>query len=403
MKKILFLSFSYPYGHFGPSDQCTTRIMEALVRTGKYEVHNISYEGDKSQYPIIEGVHLHSLNIKESIHNRPAWLIRLLLLLKLPIYPYTQRLSSKRIYKKCTKILEYEHFDMVVAQNNPEESVMVGTMLKQIGYIDRLMIIFWDAIYGKLPRRVIPKKFAFRKQFEAENKIAEYADILVSLYPLKAFHNQYGDVPNALGKRFYLGIPSVTHPKQMGESSYKHVIKEDKINMLYSGTIFRSEYVAYIVELLNKTKYAERINLIFFSRGVPESDFDNYKTNFKGSMCFSGWIPINDLLSLYPNVDYFLSFPGNPTAIRSKVYEYMSYGKPLVLLYDDDNDVNVSTFSRYPACLSLDQRCASEKHILQIEEYLLQTKNVIVPFEQVEELFPNDTATAYQNLIESLI
>ena len=129
MKKILFLSFSYPYGHFGPSDQCTTRIMEALVRTGKYEVHNISYEGTKSQYPIIEGVHLHSLNIKESIHNRPAWLIRLLLLLKLPIYPYTQRFSSKRIYKKCSKIIEKEHFDLVVAQNNPEESVMVGDRL----------------------------------------------------------------------------------------------------------------------------------------------------------------------------------------------------------------------------------------------------------------------------------
>ena len=114
MKKILFLSFGYPYGHFGPSDQCTTRIMEALVRTGKYEVHNISYEGTKSQYPIIEGVHLHSLNIKESIHNRPAWLIRLLLLLKLPIYPYTQRFSSKRIYKKCTKITAYSRKDVSI-------------------------------------------------------------------------------------------------------------------------------------------------------------------------------------------------------------------------------------------------------------------------------------------------
>lgn len=403
MKKILFLTFSYPYGHFGPSDQCTTRIMETLVRTGKYEVHNVSFSGDNNQYPIIEGVHIHSLSLKESIQNRPAWLIRLLLMLKLPHYPYTKRESSKRIYKICTKLIESEQYDLVVAQNNPEESVMVGTWLKKNGYIDRLMIIFWDAIYGKLPRRVIPKQFALRRQFEAENKIAEYADLLVSLYPLKTFHNQYGDVPNALGKRDYLGIPSVTHPKSLGASSYKHVIKEDKINMLYSGTIFRSEYVAYLVELLNKTTYAESINLIFFSRGVSESDFANYKNNFKGTIHLSGWIPINDLLSLYPDVDYFLSFPGNPTAICSKVYEYMSYGKPLVLLYDDDNDVNVSTFSRYPACLSLDERLASDKHIHSLEEYIMRTKNVSISFEEVEKLFPNDTASAYQNLIESMI
>lgn len=403
MKKILFLSFSYPYGHFGPSDQCTTRIMEALVRTGKYEVHNISYSGEKRQYPIIDGVHLHSLGFKEAIHKRPRWMIRLFLMLKLPIYPYTKRSSSKRIYKICTNLIKTEHYDLVVAQNNPEESVMVGTWLKQNGYIDRLMIIFWDAIYGKLPRRIIPKQFSFRRQLKVENEIAGFADSLVSLYPLKTFHDQHGDVPNASGKRCYLGIPSVAQPKSLGESSYKHVIIEGKINMLYSGTIFRSEYVAYLVELLNKTKYAEKINLIFFSRGVLESDFANYRKNFRGTMQFSGWIPINELLALYPNVDYFLSFPGNPTAICSKVYEYMSYGKPLLLLYDDDNDVNVSTFSRYPVCLALDERQASDNHINRVEDYILRTQKICVPFDEVEKLFPNDTVSAYLDLIENMI
>ena len=51
MKKILFLSFAYPYGHFNPSDLCSTRIMKALVETGKYEVHCISCKsGTNNQY-----------------------------------------------------------------------------------------------------------------------------------------------------------------------------------------------------------------------------------------------------------------------------------------------------------------------------------------------------------------
>lgn len=403
MKKILFLTFNYPYGHFGPSDLCSTKIMDALVKTGKFEVHNVSYSGTKKSYADINGVHLHMLGFPEKQHKRPDWLIRLLLLLKTPIYPYTQPLISKKVYRACVPVLQKENFDLVIAQCNPEESLRVGVWLKKNNLANKLVVIFWDSIYGKLPRRVIPKRFALRRQYKSENEIAKYTDVLISLYPLRAFHEEYGDVPNAIGKREYLGIPSVIRPEFRGESNYKYVIKQDEINCLYSGTIFRREYVTYLVELLNRTTIAERINLIFFCRGVGETDFEECRKNFRGTIQSSGWIPLNDLLSLYPMVDYFLSFPGNPTAIRSKVYEYMSYGKPLILLYDDDNDVNVSTFSKYPACIALDERCAVDGNAKKIEPYIIDNKKMQIPFEDVEELFPRDTVSYYVKLIDKIV
>jgi hypothetical protein len=403
MKKILFLSFEYPYGHFGASSQCSYRIMEAISQSKAYEVHNISYCGIKNNYRTIDGVQLHLLDFPERKRNCPRWIIQFFLFLKIPFFPFTKLFNCIKVYRACKSMLRNNSYDLVVAQCNPEESVWAGTWLKKNGYVDRLIVIFWDNVYGKLPRRVIPKGFALRRQRKAENEIAKYADSLVSLYPIKAFHEVYGDVPNAGMKRVYLGIPSITRPKAQGDSSYEHVIKLDKINILYSGTVFRKEYVSYFVDLLNRTSIADRINLIFFSQGVSDDVFAQFQKSFKGSVQYLGWIPINELLALYPKVDFFVSFPGVATAIRSKVYEYMSFGKPLILLFDDDNDVNVSTFSRYSAYIALDERQSVEENARRIEPYILGKLNVSIPFEEVEKVFPEDTAEAYVRLIEKLI
>lgn len=406
MKKILFLSFAYPYGHFNPSDLCSTRIMKALVETGKYEVHCISCKsGNNNQctYPHINGVITHYLPFSEGRLFYSRWLTHIQIVLLLPFYPFKHLWSNWKYYHACKKIILDEKYDLVIAQCNPEYSVIAGSLFKKNRYIDKLLVIFWDNFYGKLPRRFVPESYAIKRQRKVESWIARYADSLVSLYPLKAFHEKYGDVAEANGKRHYLGIPSIIQPLVNCKSSYKNIIKDDMINILYSGTVFRAEYVEFLVHIMNETKYANRINLIFFSRGVSENVFSELRATFKGTLQNSDWIPHKELLGLYNHVDFFVSFPGLPTAIRSKVFEYMSYGKPLILLYDDETDVNVTTFSRYPACLSVDERTCTKDKVKAMESYLDEYKEKKIPFEQVLRLFPLDSAMAYVDIIDSLL
>ena len=120
-------------------------------------------------------------------------------------------------------------------------------------------------------------------------------------------------------------------------------------------------------------------------------------------MVHHDWIPVEQLLAIYPSVDFFISFPGNPTAIRSKVYDYMSYGKPIMLLYEDDQDVNVQTFSRYPASLSLDVRELANKNLYILERFFSESLGKEIPFETTEALFPDDSAKAYVSLIGKLL
>lgn len=404
MKKILFLCFNYPKGEFGPSTMCSVRIMRELVATGEYEVHCLSYNIDgKDTYDEVPGIILHKIPLKPDLKKRSRFVIHFCQVLMLPFFPYAHLCSDRRHYRESIRAMGGLHFDMVFAQYYPEQSLKSGLYLKKSGIGDKLMVTFWDNVYGKLPRSIVPKSFALRRQRKAENKIARYADVIVSLYPLKSFHKEYGDVPNAFGKRRYLGIPSVTRPRQLYQSAYLDVIKQDKINILFSGTIFKKEFVLYFVKLLNSCSQAKDINLIVFTRSLSQETIEDVSNTFKGSIQIMGWIPLGDLLALYPHVDFFVSFPGVATAICSKVYEYMSYGKPIMLLYEDDSDVNIATFSKYPICMSFDTRLPVQKNVEKIEDYITTSKGQTVPYEEVERVFKDDTASAYIRLINEYI
>lgn len=400
MIRILFLSYGYPNGEFGPSTMCSVRIMEALAQSGDYEVHCLSYQSEgNSTYSIIPGVITHPVIQMPKTDKKSKLRVHLHQLLMLPWYPYQHFISDYKHYRATKRHLQSNEYDIVVSQYYPESSIIVGYWLKQKGMIKQWAVLFWDNIYGLMPRSFIPTGYALARQRKTENKIAKQADLMVSLYPIKAFHEEYGDIPSAAGKRAYLGIPSITRPKELPESPYQSFIKEGKINMLYSGTIFKKENVSYLIELLNQTEIAADINLLFFTRSLGEDDFQALREEFKGTIQSVGWVKLAELLALYPHVDFFMSFPGAPTAIRSKVYEYMSYGKPILLLTEDNNDVNVSTFAKYPLCQAFDVRVSSSQNVNDINRFLSSAFGEMVPFEEVESLFIYDTAMAYVKLI----
>ncbi len=405
MKKVLFLTYGYPYGKYGASSACSTRVMKALSEEPNIEVHCVSYKQEHigvQPYSSIPDVVLYNIPLKAR-RDTSRFMEHIQMAMRLPFYPL---FSIKRIwnhYKACKEICTNEYFDLVVAQYLPEESAYVGMLLKKYGFINKLAVIFWDNIYGMKPARFIPSAFAIRRKKIAEGYLAKYSDVLISLYPLKPFHDQSGELKSARGKRHYLGIPSVLPPIKPVATKYIEVIKKDKINILYSGSIIKPQFVYVLIDILNKHQKADNFNLIFFSKGLSDDDFNELRTKFKGTIQSPGFIPINELLSVYNYVDVFISFPGDVRSIRSKVFEYMSYGHPILILFNDPNDVNVSTFARYPLCHSININEDSDSVNKSINSFIDSKLGKHVPFTTVEDLFIKDSPVAYVNFIKSIL
>lgn len=399
MKKILFLTYVYPYGYYNASAACSTRIMQELANKEQCEVHCISYsqKNNGSQpYKIIPGIVNHYIELKEP-RNRSRFRIYLRFLLHLPTFPIDSLLRVWLHYKNCINICRQIEYDLVVAQCYPLESVLTGVLLKRAGVIKKLVVVFWDNIYGKSVR-FVPAKYVFYKSRKFESFIAKYADSLISLYPIKPFHDKYGDVPGAQGKRFYLGIPSILPPQKANLTKYLGAVIHGKINVLYSGTIIRPEYMRQVINIFNSLSVVENINLIFFSKGYSSEDFEKLKKEFRGTIQNLGYIPINELLSVYNYVDFFMSFPGDVNSICSKCYEYMSYGRPMILFYRDERDVNIKTFSKYPLFNAVDMGNFDRTELRTLSDFL-KHKGKVVNFDEVERLFPLDSPKAYADFL----
>ena len=95
-KKILFLSFNYPYGNVGASTICSSRIIKELCHQKEYEVHCISYDGDVQRYEYDDRVIIHRIP-KIKIH-KPT-LINFLLYFA--IYPLYQLICDYWHYLQC--------------------------------------------------------------------------------------------------------------------------------------------------------------------------------------------------------------------------------------------------------------------------------------------------------------
>lgn len=379
--------------------------MRALSEDPDIEVHCISYKQEDSNvqpYPTIPKVRIHTIPLSaRTIKSRFREHIQMVL--RLPIYPFFSLIRVWKHYKACKEICEKEKFDLVIAQYFPEDSAFAGTLLKQNGIIPKLVVIFWDNIYGMKQARFIPKQFALRRKKRAENFIAKNANNLISLYPLKPYHLQFGELLSAIGKRSYLGIPSVLPPIKPVETEYLDVVKKNRINLLYSGSIIKPQFVYKFIEILNTYPAAKKFNLIFFSRGLSSEEFDILRMKFKGTIQSPGYIPIVELLSIYNYVDAFISFPGDTRSICSKVFEYMSYGHPILILYNDPADVNVATFSKYPLCQCIDVN--ENNNLLHpiIDEFIGSKIGRKVPFSKVEELFVLDTPGAYTSFLKKIL
>lgn len=74
--------------------------------------------------------------------------------------------------------------------------------------------------------------------------------------------------------------------------------------------------------------------------------------------------------------------------VSSKIFEYISTGKPIVLFYNEDSDSNVSILSKYPLCLFLKQDDALiQENAEGLIRFCWHTKNKRVNFAEIREIY----------------
>lgn len=415
MKKILFLTSSYPDFRKSASVLCTHRVMEACAKQKNMEVHCLCmrYEGEKLE-DYLNGIHVHRFNmtvferIMYSALNRTSGVSRIMYqildrfqkIITIPLYPCITPLLLKRWKSSAISIHKKEEFEIVIAEHHGYNTLISGAYIKKKCHKVAFVPILWDPILGKNNTNKLPKAFTSKRTIDEEKYIAKYADMIISTLSMKGFYEKNIDI--AKEKRVYLDIPSVLPPDEIINSNYLSLLKSGRTNIVFSGYIDAQRDPNRILECFNTCKNVERLNILFFCKGVDEKTIKYWKEHFRGDILFHEYIPLKDLHSIYSYSDYLLNISHtNANMVPSKIFEYMSYGRPIISCYKTHGDAAKSYLELYPESCIIDLNTSVSANSEFLDRFFIQ-KHETVPFETVKSLFPNNTPESFVKLIENI-
>ena len=413
MKKILFLTTSYPETRRSASMLCTHRVMECVNASGRYEVHTLClrYQGEKEE-EVVGGIHVHRSKpslwmqwrqrvVETRKHHRLERFFEVAQkAVTIPSFPQTLPLTSHKFYAVARQLQQKENFDIVVSEHHGLLTLLTGCHFMRDFRVKHIALL-WDPVKGQIATVKLPKSYTDKRIERVEHFVAKYTTLQISTESMRHFHAAKGDI--AADHRIYLDIPSILEPEPEMPTEYLMLFREKSINIVYSGLLSGTQRDPRpIISLLNKTDYAERINILFFSMGANEVLAETQKI-FKGNIVIHDYIPLSELHTLYLHADYLLNISHvNPNMVPSKIFEYMSYGKPIISTFPSNGDAAQKYVDRYPEGLCIDVRCKETANVSALNAFLSKDHNP-VPFDLVKEIFKGNTPERYLEVLNETI
>ena len=413
MKKILFTIQWYP-----PKDSanvlCDDKIIQELLKTDNYEIHCLVYRPNGfAKFDIINGVRIHRFSrglyfryylwARENKSKIGALINRIILRIKqiltIPIYPCYEPLATLKYAKEAKKLHKKEKFDIVISEHHGFDSLYAGYKLKKKDYRIKYIPIFWDSLSGGFPAKYLPQSYELYRKKKWENRILNLSDKAIAMKSHeKLLLKTWGNTEN-YNKFSFLDIPYLV--KVFNRTANNETfINKDMITFVFAGSISRRN-PQYLIELL---AHLPRNDIEFWIICDIRS-FDKYnplleKYNF---LKLHHYISHQELSDVFLNADFMVNFGvNNPNAISGKIFDYMSYGKPIISTYYIDNEACLPYLKNYPIGLCIDERKPIEENITVLQAFIEKNLGKTVAFEDVKKAFPYNLPESYVNLIKEI-
>lgn len=305
------------------------------------------------------------------------------LLLRIPFWPWLDPIFTAREFNVAKKIVEKKKIDIVIAVHMPLSSIIVGAKLKKIYPKLRFYPYFLDSLSGGIPFALMPAKWNLKKKLKWEKSLLPYADKIIVMNSSRLHHEKYSKKFEYYNRFVYLDIPLLKHPEMV---NVRNPFDVDYMNVVFCGTanmpLRNMEYFSEISKKLEKTKI--RFTIIGQCNCVELFDADNVH-----------YIPAMSHNQLRPYLQYadaFINFGvRTPAAISGKIFEYMSYGKPIISTYSIDDEACIPYLRKYPASLLIDERNSDiDRAADMLLRFVCDWKGRMVGYNEVCALFQDN-------------
>ncbi len=167
-----------------------------------------------------------------------------------------------------------------------------------------------------------------------------------------------------------------------------NIISEDaeKIHVVFSGQCTATRNPLGLFELW---KYVDKTIVLHIYAGGDRAILDEARRMSEEvpNMIFHGYVPYDTLEEAHQRADVFVNVGWFVnTMIPSKIFDYMSFGKPIINLYSIDEDTTKPFLDKYPCGLSLKADVDNMEHNAEmITRFCREYKNTHLSYSEVCE------------------
>lgn len=412
--KILFILGTY-LPKPSPNGICVEKVANELVQHGNKVVCLCSKNHyDKEYHEIINGVDIYRVkanrlnnlseqlqlkggNVSRILSGSIIYYLKLISLLLKPFWPLDFSGRSGRLYRKAKSLHKKYMFDRVICVHKPLHSLIVGSRLKEEYPEIKYVPYFLDSLSGGFKERLYSDRANLKRKIKCEDKYLKNADIVIAMESSRRHHEQ-----NSSGKDYYKKIVYLDIPLMMKLELYNVSTQSDRINIVFGGLLnYPYRNILYLIEII-KNIHRKDIMITFIGKTNRVDIFKKAIEELGNQIQYIDYMPHDEYIPFLKKADFLLNMGvTTPSAISGKIFEYMSYGKPIISTYSIDNEACLPYLKKYPVALMLDEREPDiEKQAKILSEFIDTFRNYRINPEELNEVFYKNTPQAFVEQIE---
>lgn len=319
------------------------------------------------------------------------------------IWPWNAPLFTLRLYRRVRALQKQKKYDAVVPCYTQIDPLIAGYLLKKHFPSVKYVPCFLDCLSGGPTPRLLTTEKKIKKGLMWEKKLLSNADGIIAMQSSQEHYLRNAADEEFVSKMQFLDIPMLVRPEGIVQKADRTCNKaggKRRLKLLYVGSLplsIRNPF--YGLELLS---HIPDIEVWMVGSIPPSEEYVRFCNNLK-CVNLVGAVAHKNVASYMEDADVFLNFGNNiAEMVPSKIFEYMSYGKPILSFSPNSKDASLGYLKRYPTACTIREWEDREQNIAQIKNFLTGMSGENLDFNKICEEFQLNTPECFAEFICSL-
>lgn len=287
------------------------------------------------------------------------------------------------IYKQICDFVDYK-YDVIISCSAPFALHVIASELLKRGIAKDWFPIFLDPFVNNKTA----KKTRIKKRQKIAESVLSCANTIFMLDGIMAENVRMGFNPN-----YHKKVVEFTMPNLVKSHLIEGCTADSgaKVKMFYAGLFYKKiRNPKKMFEIINKMPSGYELNI--YGTGCNKlvskyTTLDDNKFKYWGvvehDVCLQNLQASNILVNLSNTIT---------NQMPSKVFEYVSYGKPIINFYFNDNDVSLKYLKKYPIAFNINVNSYTDEDVKNLIEFCEKNKDKYLNFDEATQFLSEYTA-----------